>query len=395
MLLRFFLRPVLFGIFTLFLMPSVRVSAQTKTLKISAIEEGLLVFETTKEVLRGQRLMIFRKTKQGLVDVLARGSVRARQGKKVFVKIELDSVIKVPKVGDSLTLLSPPMGLDDEDSKLKALKRQDDDIIPPDPGFIEINWGNISGSLGAQNSTEANRFKNPNSYSLSTLDFRWFFEFAWQVGFSVQTWEGTFPTETYLRETGDSTLEGTQIALMYRFRRFSQKYFRPTISLISGNEDFLTFNTDEALISSKMSSVGLGLRLAGEFTSGVWAPDKKYLGIALHELFLDLEYTQIDVKDTGVIRRGEASSGSSALAYKLGATAFIYVPWLPLVKRFTVSAIYGQKDYSINFQGPTTSETNGIYIIPENGSYKESYNYYLISLGFRTSDFIGEFLMPR
>lgn len=410
------------AVFTLALLLGLQAQSQSKaqsttteTLSIKAISEGLVIFNSQRPIKVGRHVMIYRHwqpqgkglrndnridsrtgEKKGAkpLDILARGQVEGTQKNRVFVKLDLASVRKVPKVGDFIVLLAPPLGGAGPDGDLEKPLVVDSLPKEPESGYIQWTRDSYFGGLGADNTTLANGFKRSDFYSFTGWSLTWFFQFLWRVGVSYQEWDGVFPTATYFRNTGDSTIEGRQIRFYFKTRKFYKNIFRTTFFLTSFNETFDTFNPDEALLSSQAQGVGGGLRLSGEFTPVTWKAKGKYLGVALHEVFATFQYLNLDVKDTGVIKRGDAGGGS-ALEWRTGLSAFLYLPWIPYVKRFVFSAFYGQRFHNIQFSGPTLSEVGGIYEVPTGGSYEESYNFYTFQVGVRLDDFIGRFLLPR
>ena len=366
----------------------------TKNLdRVVQLREGLVVYSAKVPPKVGSRVMLQRVVGDAL-EILAQANVVAVQKDRVFIEVDKESIYKAPQVGDMVSLLGRPPNWSDDDERRESELKASEAPLPPEPGFVELLYGATSGDLAVSSSNRTNAFKGPASYQLTDLQFRWYFEFLWRLGLSYKSWDGVFPTETYFRDIGESQWSGNEMRFNFRLRRMSE-YFRPTFFLVNFSEEFQTINPDENLVSSRYSGLGLGVRLAGEFVSMTWTSDVKYIDFSLSEIFFEYTHLQPEIKDTGPISRGSDSSGSSGQELRIGATALMYVPWIPLFKRYVFSVEYSQRTYDIQFSGPTVSENPDFFEIPENGSYSEQFSQFRWMIGIRLDDVIGEFLIPR
>jgi hypothetical protein len=269
---------------------------------------------------------------------------------------------------------------------------------PSDPGYIEYDMGQLSGGAQASASDDtSDAYKNLPKYAPAYTHFIWYFEFLWHLGFETETWNGTFPTSTYYHDYGDSKEKLSITSLNYRFYRlWLHEHLRPTVRLLTTNSTFSTLNTDEALLSSGLTATGLGTRLSYEWDSTIWKPEKGS-GFKFQSVFLDLNYYPIvTVQDTGPISRGTGSAGSSMSDFKIGASTIMYAKWVPWIKRYILEAGYGQRNISLKFSGPTTSQDVGSgYQVPSGLTGTEKYSWVYVSIGIRFEDIIGQLLKPR
>ena len=179
----------------------------------------------------------------------------------------------------------------------------------------------------------------------------------------------------------------TKISLAYQFNKILKDRLRliPRITLL--NDQFTTSNVDEYLFSTVTTGMGFGLKAAYEFVGNTWVKSKNDFFMQLQNIYGEFTYyPSINASDSN-ISRGTSSSGSHGTDYRLGATALIWLDFVPFIKRFVVQASYGARAYGLKFSGATTSAGNGstTTILP-NGASDESEKDYRFFIGVRFAD---------
>jgi hypothetical protein len=331
------------------------------------------------------------------IDILCRGRVDAIQDGELLVKLDINSVMKIPRKGDPAVVMSPPKTFPDE--VIPELAKNELEKEPPpdpgDPGHLQADGWTYRGNINTVTNTTANLYKQVPYFTFPYQHYEWYFEFAWRFGIEYEKFQGDYPVFSYYHNKVTTTQQTQEIVLNYRFKRMLRGIFRPTARLISYTDRFTTDNPDEAVISSSYTGTGGGVRAAFEFTSNVWETDSIF-PFAIHRIYFDFDlYPHLAATDNGVATRGTDSGGSYALEYRIGGTALAYFHWIPLFKRFVFEAYYGVRTYHVQFKGPTTNDPNSPFPIAQNGTSVEAVKYWTFSFGVRFNDFIGKFLMPR
>jgi hypothetical protein len=360
-------------------------------------EDGYLVFLAPKSTYKVGTNILIMRPEGDVVDIVASGSVVGQKGQEVVVELNTASIMKAPYKGDLITIMAPPWSPSDKDEELVLESPLETESVPlpPEPGYVEILIGTLSGSVYPTSSTQANAYKKANSFDFQSISFAWYFEFLWNFGYEYNSFSGIFPTSTYFRDVGESTYRFSQFGFNYRFRGYDSGSLRPVIRFYSLTDKFETINPDEALISSQYNGFGVGLRIEARFGSELWKTDKYFPPLILQNLYVEAGYVPSLTATDLTISRGESSGGSKAFEYAIGATSVIYLKWMPMASRWIVSGKYVVQSYDLTYSGPTKSEEGGFYTIPEGGRYKEQYSYLMLNFGLRFDDYVGKFLNPR
>jgi hypothetical protein len=373
--------------------------ANKPTLKVDREKEGLILLDLPKVRMELSPFVVFVRPSGPDFEIIARGKVETIQDNKILVTLDRSAIIKYPLKGDLAVPLGTPRDWPpDSDPKVMTPPMETEELEPPgDPGFFQIDSGVLSGAVETTSSDgTSNEYKDIPKYQPTFFHFLWYFEFLWQLGIEYESASGVFPTSTYYRNFGPTTEKKNTFTLNYRFRRkwFKEK-LRPAIRFMTTTSEFATLNTDEALISSQSSAMGMGARLSYEFDSQVWKP-KKGSGLRFQQVVLGLNYYPfVNVADTGSIKRGTSSGGSNILEYKLSCSTLMYLKWFPWIKRYVFEFGYSETIAHYKFSGATASETLGFYTIPENTSSTEQQKWFFVTLGVRFEDVVGAFFKPR
>lgn len=374
--------------------------SKTPALRVHSNQEGLLLLDLPPPPQKVQLtpFVVFVRPEENEFEIIARGRVETIQNGKVLVTVDRDAVIKFPIPGDlGVPMGSPkdwPPGMDP--NILEPPVQAEPAEEPGDPGYIEFTWGRLSGSGETSGSDgRSNEYKDIPQYGPASFHFTWYWEFLWQLGLEYETTQGSFPTSTYYRDIGESTEKSQTVVLNWRFRRrWLGKKLRPALRVLNHSSEFTTLNPDEALIGSKLSGNGYGARLSYELDSAVWTPDPRRTGFRFQQAYADFNYfPDVAVQDTGDISRGLGKGTITEL--KVGATALVYLNFIPWVKRYSIELGYAQRVTQIGFSGETQSELGGFYPIPENQSSLERFSWFYVSVGVRFEDVIGKFIKPR
>jgi hypothetical protein len=379
-----------------------------KSLKVTGERAGYIVVNVQNRVYTpGTYVLFFRKTEVGL-DMMARGEVQGVEGEEALIKLDLDEILKVPAENDlAVPLASPSFAKNDkEEESLDATGFALPDP-PGDPGYIQATYGFFFGNLDTKVTPGSTAFdalvpndaKKVSGYRFRQMQFAWYPEFIWHWGFEWEKYGGIFPTFTYYHTQVQTDQDFSRITVNYRFRRMWGGHFRPTLKFQYLVDIFQTSDPDEHVITSHYTSLGLGLRLAWEFTSPAWTTRRWFPFIALHEVHLEGSFYPIaspeDVSHNGIfISRGTKGSGN-AVEWRAGATGLMYFYWMPVIKRWVITADVGQLTYNLSFSGATRGEVGNPFTIYPGTRSTESYMYWTFMVGIRLDDFVGKFLKPN
>jgi hypothetical protein len=306
------------------------------------------------------------------------------------VDLDKDAVIKYPAVGDYATLLADPTG------SAEADKRDRSDFLLPDeagvkgsnqrPGYFELGFGLFSGALSTTTTTPANNSKSSTNYRFGVVHAAYYSDYI-PVGLEFDMHSGTFPTSTFYQTTVASSERVTILGLHYRLPPLFNRRLEisPKITLLS--DRFTTENTDENLLNTSTSGLGLGMKFSLQFVRNDWSPLKGEFPVKFQALGLEgVFYPSLSAKDEGV-SRGTESPGSSGYSMRVSATALAWFDFIPIFKRWFVQGSYGLRNYSLKFSGPTTPESVPSPVaIPLGGSATEREADFRIVLGLRLDD---------
>lgn len=361
-----------------------------KAIRIRAVRDFTVVAEAPGD-LRGQSVLIVR-----LVDdeyeIIATGKVKTQKGDTAEIAIDVDAMKKRPVPADFVVSLGPPIEFVPKKPPVAPEPFALDTEKPPDlePGYIQLNYLRSSETLVPESPNQANSYKTYKGVTRTGFLLEWFLEFLPNYGLRIETASATVPILSYFRSSVDASLVSTRFRIMYRLKKRSS--FRATFFLDSGDDGFDTANTDEYVVSTKANSSKLGATLA-------WEPGDPLLTATrarfqLTDVRFELAQTIAGQAKDGVVARGETGKlAGRDLRLIVGTTA--YLPWMPWVKRWSLSFESYQSRRELAFSGATRSEAGGIYKIPADGAYAESISGWTIWLGFRFEDVIGRTLKPK
>ena len=379
-----------------------------RTLQVAHEDEGIAFL-----IIKGQsyaektQILFFRKRGTRL-QTIATGLVAAEQrnrstGKKeLLVKIDKDSIVKYPQVGDLAVPLADPTAKGEGDKKDASLMPAPVDNVEKKKdyeGFFEFSFGKMMGSYAidyqngpngspptANNGTvlSANRGKVTRGYSFSTLHLAYYLG-LFPLGIEFDSHSGSFPTssEFFLNTQFTSKESVSTLSLNYRLPKFFDKKFvvLPRLTLLS--DHYETTNADEGVLNTKISGLGLGARLVYEPVSPVWKKQKNEFFIQIQNLFAEYNfYPSLSATD-GSISRG-TSSGSTGSQYRFGGTVLFWLDFVPLIKRWIINASYGARSYNLKFSGPTVNAPP--IALPAGAGSVEAEKDYRILVGFRIDD---------
>ncbi len=368
-----------------------------RSMKVVEEKDGVVSVRLPDQTsfVEGTQILFFRK--KGIrVEVIATGKVLTEEresktgGLLLRVELERDTVTKYPAVGDFATLLADPAG------GAEADKRDRSDFLVPDdalarisnerPGHFELGFGLLYGTLTSTTTTPANNAKISSSYRFGVIHAAYFSDYIpWGIEFDSHS--GTFPTSTFYQTTVASSERITVFGLHYRLPPFFNRKLElsPKVTLLS--DRFATGNTDENLLTTNTSGLGLGMRLSMNLLRNDWSPLKGEFPVKLQGFGVEgVYYPALSAKDDGV-SRGTDSSGSSGYSMRLSATALAWFDFIPFLKRWFVQGSYGFRSYSLKFSGPTTPEAvPSPVLIPQGGSATERESDFRIFFGVRFND---------
>lgn len=354
--------------------------------------------------------ILFFRRRRTRMEVISRGVVtgekRNSKGEtELLVDVDRDSIVKYPQTGDFAIPMSDADGTNEGDKKEeynyllpeKKEKKEEDDR----PGYLEFGAGLMQGSMNStpnfpQGAVPGNpdQDKNPTGYRFMDLHAAYYLDF-FPIGFEYDHHGGNFPTQTRDLLKVNSSESVTTMNLGYRLHPFFNKHLYTTVKFSMLSDTFKTDNPDENLLNTKMSGTGGGLRFAWDFVPVNWKPQKSRLAAVLQDVYIEgIYYFSVNVQDQS-ISRGTSSSGSNALAYRMGADALAYIPFIPLFKRWVFNVNYGGRAYNLKFQGPTVSQSGSIYQLPQGGASKLTENDVRFFVGIRIDDPIRMLFAPK
>ncbi|RYZ69440.1 MAG: hypothetical protein EOP05_14820 [Proteobacteria bacterium] len=378
------------------------VSAQgfdpkSKSLKVDSDREGFILLDLPTTKMKLSPFVVFVRPNGSDFEIIARGKIETIQDDKILVSLDRQSIIKFPLKGDLAVPLGTPKDWPkDSDERIidPPLSEEDASAIP-DPGFVELQYGFLKGSLTTTPSDgTTNAYKIVKAYQPSYLRFTYYTDMFWHLGLQFEQWNDSVPTKTYYRNLGPSTDSVTNLSLNYRFSRLWWKNrVRPILRLVATSSKFSTINPDEAVLSTTMSGYGVGAQLQYEETI-LYKPRVGRFGYSFSHAFIGVDALPlVTVEDTGSTKRG--NGGAFILDYKIAASGIAYFDFIPVLKRWTVEVGYGGRMTSLAFAGRTSKNPSDFYVIPEGTTSKENYGFFYVTLGLRFADALGQALKPR
>ncbi len=328
-------------------------------------------------------------------EVIADGKVHSVDKDGFWLSVNTSDMKKIPVKGDFAVSLGDPKVFEKKDQLKPTLdfKLKNGVVEPLEPGYLQLGYTFYQGSFSSNSSTRANSFKNINQYKFQGFQLEWFLDFLPNYGITLKSFGGNVPVTSYYLTDIPSSYSRLNLRLNYRTNR-SKSNLRWTFFIDSLYEEFKTDNPDEYLLSTKETSLGAGAMFA-------WEPRPSLLTFSgksefvFQRLFLTgIYYPKVQVQDS-IVSRGTDSNGSSRWDLGVGSTFLFNLSWVPWVKRYYLEAGYNVSETSLKFSGATTSESGGVYVVPQGGSGSEKDQYLYIQVGVRFDDFIGHIFSPR
>ena len=367
-----------------------------RSMSVIQEDEGVVSLSLLKngQALANKTQILFIRRKGSRMEVIANGVVTGEQKNakgmaSILVALNRDAIIKYPVKGDYAIPMDDPNGTGVNDGK-----DQNDFLVPEiakekndhdRPGYMEYAKGLMMGTLNTNSSSNADAFKKAVNYRFKMDHFAYFSDF-YPIGIEYDSHSGNFPTATYYSKIVSSSEIVSMMSFQYRFKTLMNRKLAPIIKVNSLSDQFKTDNTDENLLTTKITGYGIGARVNYDFVSPIWKPEKANFGFKLQQLFIDFNYfPSITAKDNG-ISRGTSSNGSNATTLKTGFTTLFYVGFIPIIKRFIIQGSYGIRSYNLKFQGSTVSEVGNLYQIPSGTTSVTSESDFRGFIGVRIED---------
>ena len=357
----------------------------------------------------GTQILFFRKRGSRL-QTIATGTVATEQKNlstgnlELLVTIDKTSIVKYPQAGDVAVPLSDPAAKAEPDKKDHDNMPAPEDKVEPKrdgpEGYLELDIGQFRGGYTSQYvppsplpspsptpGREANRARPNSGYSFSAMHIA-YFSGLFPIGIEYDKHSGSVPTLNSFaqRSTYSSTESATTMSLDYRFKKIFKR-FEVTLRLVSLSYDFETTVVDDALISTKVTGLGFGGRLAYEPVSPVWRKKKGEWFVQLQRLFVEYtKYPSLTAADgTAGDSRGATSPGSSGSEYRVGGSLLFWFDFIPLFKRWVFTASYESRSYDLKFAGPTQFSSPSYPIFTGAGA-KDAESGYNLFVGVRFED---------
>ncbi len=385
-------------------------SQPATTLTVAQESEGIVtVAAPDKSALPPDAQVLIVRRQGRRYESIATGKVAAFQRGQILIQLDKSGLTKLPQPGDGVVLMNAPLNPDVNDKKESIdnliAKPKPPPARPAEKGYIQGGIGLLQADMTSTSSTQANSAKNAPSYRFKFLQGAYYSDFI-PLGIEFFSVSGDFPTSTYYQVNTTSSQSNSVLSLNYRFRPV-KRHWRFWARILSASWDFKTNNTDEFLLSTQASGLGVGGRVAYEWAPELWTPARPawysendlvkepLFGVTLQRVFFEAGYfPSLSVKDNGV-SRGANSNGSSALDLKLGATAMLYWSEIPLLKRWVFELGYHYRMQNLKFSGTTVSEAGGIYTIPQSGTGTETEKFLSAFIGVRFEDPLSDIFSKK
>ncbi len=367
---------------------------KTTGLKVKGKVEGLYQIQLKKRKLKlGAEYLVVRLLSEDSFELLGQGKVEGHQNRMAFLKLDEENMFKQPLAGDYIIAITEGLNPEEKDGKVSEAELLEEEILPDEPGYIQLGYGYSLGSYNTQTDNAANFYKVV-AYNYFSYDLTWYLDFAWRFGLNYHAYSDDIPTDTFERRSFQSKHNYTDFSGLFRLRKWGSSKWRSSFIISVITEEFSTNNNDEALLSTKFSSTGIGSRLAYEFNDPMWS--HKSWGFALNDFYVQGRYLLSVGAEDGLVSRGTEAKSNFSYMVNIGANVLFYWDAIPFAKRWFLNLNYKLRRYDLTFSGPTVGQDiNGAYEIPENGNYVESAETFSILFGLRLDDYIGKFFKPR
>jgi hypothetical protein len=391
------MRRTLFFIFFLFLAvgrAQFSPEMQKNAFKVLQEQNNIIAISAVN-LPKGQRILFVRNVPDlGEFEVIGQGTIERANNKICVVKLNTDTLKKIPLAGDFAVLLGEPKTfVEQAHTKPQSdLSLHQDIPQEPEKGYLDIGTLVGSGKLIGKSGNQANSLKNIDKFLINGIRFDWYPDFFSNYGITYQTRSAQVPITSYFLKSETGTFVNSTFRLNYRAIR-SLKNLRWIFFLENQSEEFNTSNSDEYVFASRYNSMGLGGHLAWE-PGDLLFSTPGLLG-QMNRFYLEAMYAPVLSAADHTISRGTSSTGSSRLEYSVGYTHLFYWSSIPWLKRYFLDFKYSVSDLKLQFSGNTKSEAGGIYAIPENGHYAETKTSLQITFGWRFEDLLGRNFKPR
>lgn len=361
-------------------------------------ESNRHVIVQTSQLDLGQRVMFVRFVPDlDEYEVISQGVVKKKSDKLTMIEIDIDRNEKYPQRGDFAVTLGEPKVFDEfspKDGRSGIItETRPVDIL--EAGYAQFGFLQVQGQLSSVGSDRTNSYKNINSLNSQGFSFQWVPDFLPRYGFEFESYTGPVSVIDYNLVTQPSSYSKSSLKLFYRNKKIQAADFRWKFFVSTYLSDFMTPNTDEYVISSKGSGLGLGLFVGYEWVGNTSSQPTHWWGTP-QSIGLEASCVpQLDVADSSIIQRGVTASGSTQLSYSVNYSHQFFLDFVPWFKRYNIDVAYTVNNFKLVFSGKTKNPSNNIYDIPENGTYLENENLIKLTFGLRMEDWFGRALKPR
>ena len=376
-----------------------KLSAKAESLIKSAMkvvqeDEGEVSMTSPGHSYAPKTQILFFRRRGTRIEMIATGifnreKVDAKSGKKELIAdLDRDNIIKYPQLGDYAVPMNDPNATSMNSKDGGDFPAPEEDMAKKSdhlPGYLEFGMGVFSGSFLTASSDEANASKISSNYRFGLTHLAYYSSFI-PVGLEMDSYQGYFPTATYLTKIVASGENLSFMSFAYRFKPMLKNHLAIMAKVNTISDAFTTNNTDVSVLTTKASGLGFGIKAEYQLISPVWKKEPKDFFIQLQSFFTEfIYYPTITATDQGV-SRGTSSTGSSMLQYRIGATGLAWISFIPFFKRWVIQGSYGARAYHLNFSGATVSEVGNPVPLPPNGTSKETEKDYRAFIGIRIDD---------
>jgi hypothetical protein len=348
-----------------FLMPKME-EIMKSSMKVIKEDEGVVSMTPpgNHSFAQGTQMLFFRK-KGSRLEMIATGKVLTEETDvkthqfQIKVELDKDTIIKYPIEGDYAAPLADPTASNE------ANKKDENDYLLPEepppakpnhrPGYLEAGAGLLYGQLTSTSTTVANDAKASSAYRFKNVHFAYFSELV-PFGLELDSHGGSFPTSTFYHKVVASSESVSILGIHYRFEPILNKKLEFVAKVSSLSDQFTTDNKDENLLSTKVSGMGLGLRLNFNLEKPNWKPQKGESFLTLQAITAEAVYYPMLTASDTLVSRGTDSGGSTGMQLRISTTLLAYLNFIPVLKRWVFQGSYGFRSYNLKFSGPTVSE---------------------------------------
>jgi len=369
-------------------------------MKVIVEEEGVVSLAHPGHSYAKKTQFLFFRQHKSRIEMIATGvfnseKTDAKTGKKeLLADLDRDTIIKYPHAGDYAVPMSDPNlpatdGKDGADYPAPEEKKPKED--EGRPGYFELGMGLMFGDINTTasaapsiNFSQANEAKVSSNYRFPLIHGAYYSDYI-PIGVEYDSYQGTFPTATRVLTLVTSSESISQLSFYYRFKPFFGKKLGISAKVNYLSDHFITNNTDDSLLNTNITGLGFGVRAEYNLVSQIWKKKPNDFFLQFQNFFGEFLYYPSITADDLTLSRG-TSTGSTAIQYRLGATAMAWFSFIPFLKRWIVQGSYGMRAYSLKFSGPTTSEAANPAPIASGGTSKESESDFRFFVGFRIED---------